>query len=310
MFIEVILCTIAIIGVTLFIDFKIKFNFWKTKNVPFMEPIFPLGNITDIMRSEVHFGYLIKNIYNQMKRHGDYCGIFFSRNPVLLVLSPEFAKTVLVRDFNYFVDRGVYSNESIDPLGANMFFLEGQRWRNLRAKLTPTFTSGKLKQMFHIIFDVGEKFVRHLDPLAETSQDIEVYDLFARYTTDCISSCAFGFDANSLENPQTEFVKMGRKVLHFPKLKALKIFFAMGFREKAKVLGIRFNDLDVEKFFLKVVRETIDFRKKTGYKRKDFMQLLMNLMKENEDDFDKLTFHEIAAQAFAFYFAGKLPTYS
>lgn len=304
MLIELIFCVIVIVGVGIFIDFKIKFNYWKKKEVPFLKPSFPLGNISKILDYKVHFGYLIKNFYNEMKHNGDYCGIFFSRNPVLLVLSPEFAKTVLVRDFSHFVDRGVFSNESIDPLGANMFFLEGQRWKDLRAKLSPTFTSGKLRQMFHIIFDVGEKFLRHLDPLAEASQDIDVYDLFARYTTDVISSCAFGFDANSLENPKTEFVKMGRKVLHFSKLKALKIFFAMGFREKAKVLGIRFNDIDVQDFFIKVVRETIELRKKTGYERQDFMQLLINLMKENEDDFDKLTFHEIAAQAFAFYFAG------
>lgn len=304
MILELIFSAIAILGVIAYIDFKIQFGFWRRKKIPFLPPVFPLGNITDILRPKVHFGYLIQSIYSQMKPTGDYCGIFFSRNPVLLVLTPDFAKTVLVRDFHHFADRGVYSNEAIDPLGANMFFLEGQRWKDLRAKLTPTFTSGKLKQMFHMIFDVGNKFKRHLDPLADACQDIEVYDLFARYTTDCISSCAFGFDANSLENPDTEFVKMGRKVLHFSKLKALKIFFAMGFREKAKALGIRFNDQDVQDFFLKVVRETIDYRKKTGYTRKDFMQILMDLMKEDEDDFDKLTFHEIAAQAFAFYFAG------
>lgn len=237
-----------------------------------------------------------------MKHSGDYCGIFFSRNPVLLVLSTDFAKTVLVRDFSHFADRGVYSNEAIDPLGANMFF---QRWKDLRTKLTPTFTSGKLKQMFHTIFDVGEKFVTHLDPLADAREDIEVYDLFTRFTTDCISSCAFGFDANSLENPQSEFVRMGRKVLHFPKLKALKIFFAMGFRDKARAMGIRSNDEDVEKFFIKLVRDTIELRKTTDFVRKDFMQLLIDLMKKDENDFDKLSFHEIAAQAFGFYFAGE-----
>jgi cytochrome P450 family 6 len=295
---------ITIIVIIIYIDFKIQFKFWKHKGIPYLKPQFPLGNITDILGNKVHFGYLILNIYNQMKPVGDFCGIFFSRNPVLLVLTPDFAKTVLVRDFNHFSDRGVYSNEAIDPLSANMFFLEGQRWKDLRAKLTPTFTSGKMKIMFHTIFDVGKKFLNHLEPFADLSKDIDVYDLFARYTTDVISSCAFGFDANSLENPQTEFVKMGRKVLHFPKLKALKIFFAMGFREKAKKLGIRFNDQDVEDFFLKVVRDAINYRKKTGCVRKDFMQLLMDLMKEDENDFDKLTFHEVAAQAFAFYFAG------
>jgi cytochrome P450 family 6 len=305
MIFQISLFLIAIVVLLLYLDFKIQFRFWKNKNVPYLRPVFPMGNITDILKPKVHFGYLIQSIYNQMKFEGDYCGIFFSRNPVLLVLSPEFAKTVLVRDFNHFMDRGVFSNEKIDPLGANMFFLEGQRWKNLRAKLTPTFTSGKLKQIFHTVFDVGNKFIQYLEPLAATSQDIEVYDLFARYTTDAISSSAFGFDANSLEDPNTEFVKMGKKVLHFNKMKSLKIFFAMGFREQAKKMGIRFNDKDVEDFFIKIVRDTIDHRKKTGYARDDFMQILIDLMRNDESEVDKLTFNEIAAQAFAFYFAGK-----
>ena len=276
-----------------YIDFKIQFSFWKKKKVPYLKPIFPLGNISDIIKPKVHFGYLIQNIYDRMKHVGDFCGIFFSRIPVLLVLSPEFAKTVLVRDFNHFMDRGVFSNEKIDPLGANMFFLEGQRWKNLRSKLTPTFTSGKLKQIFHTVFDVGNKFVKYLDVSAELSQDINIYDLFARYTTDVISSSAFGFDANSLENPDTDFVKMGKKVLHFNKLKSLKIFFAIGFKDIAKKLGIRFNDEDVEDFFLKIVRDTIDHRKKTGFVRNDFMQILIDLADVDKNFENSLTFNEI-----------------
>lgn len=299
-----LLCTVIAIIVIIYLDFKLRFRFWKNMDVPFMQPSVPLGNISEILRNKTHFGYVIQNIYNQMKPCGDYCGVFFSRNPVLLVLSPEFAKTVLVRDFSYFADRGVFSNEKVDPLSANLFFLEGQKWKDIRSKITPTFTSGKLKLMFKTIFDVGEKFVCHMDKLTETSNDIEFYDLFARYTTDCISSSAFGFDAESLDNPQTEFVRMGKKVLHFSKLKALKIFFAMGFRSAAKILRIRFNDEDVEHFFLTLIRETIDQRKRTGFTRKDFLQLLIEQMKNGENDEEKLNFHEIAAQVFGFYFAG------
>lgn len=297
---------IAFIGAYIYVDFKRQFNFWKERNVPFMEPSFPMGNIAGILRPNVHFGYLIQSIYGRMKVAGDYCGVFFSRNPVLLVLSPEFAKIVLVRDFSHFTDRGVYSNESIDPLSANMFFLEGQRWKDLRNKVTPMFTSGKLKQMFPIIFGVGAKLVEGIDKQTKTTDVVDVYDLFARYTTDCISNCSFGFDANSLENPESEFVRMGRKVLHFSKLKALTIFAATGFREKAKAMGIRFVGQDVQDYFLKIVRDTIDYRKATGSTRKDFMQLLIDLMKDDESFIDKLTFNEIAAQAFGAYFAGKL----
>lgn len=81
----------------------------------------------------------------------------------------------------------------------------------------------------------------------------------------------------------------------------------MVFRDKARALGIRFNDKDVSDFFMHLVRETIDYRKSTGLKRKDFMQLLIDLMKSTDDDADdeeKFSFNEIAAQAFVFYLAG------
>ncbi|XP_055588831.1 uncharacterized protein LOC129741148 [Uranotaenia lowii] len=293
-----------------------RYTFWKERDVPFLEPQFPVGNVGDTLKSTIHFAHITDNLYRRLKHHGDYAGIYFFRDPVLMVLSPEFAKTVLVKDFNYFVDRGVYSNEKDDPLSANLFFMEGHRWRKLRALLTPTFTSGRLKAMFHTILAVGEQFDRYLTDYTADKREVEVKDLLARFTTDIIGSCAFGIDCNSLENPKSQFREMGKRMINFPKLKALRIFFAMMFRDKARKLGIRFNDADVSEFFMGVVRDTIRYREENNVQRKDFMQLLIDLKNKGHMEGDKpdeeqspsgsprLTFEEIAAQAFVFFFAG------
>lgn len=308
MWLELLLTIFVLVLTAIYIDFKQCYKFWKERNVPYLEPSFPTGNVIEAVKTRIHFGYVIQDIYTQMKHAGiHYCGIFFFRLPVLVALTPEFAKIILVRDFHYFADRGVYSNERDDALSANLFFLEGQKWKKLRAKLTPTFTTGKLKQMFNTIADVGLNFVQYLNLHATAGDDIEIYDLLARFNTDVISSCAFGIESNSLADPDVPFRTMGKRMLNFPKLKSLKIFLAMVFRDKARALGIRFNDKDVSDFFMHLVRETIDYRKSTGLKRKDFMQLLIDLMKSTDDDADdeeKFSFNEIAAQAFVFYLAG------
>lgn len=49
----------------------------------------------------------------------------------------------------------------------HLFSMNGQKWRNVRAKLTPTFTSGKMKAMFPQFVEVAKKFEDVLMPFAE-----------------------------------------------------------------------------------------------------------------------------------------------
>jgi cytochrome P450 family 6 len=53
--------------------------------------------------------------------------------------------------FQDFQGRGVASSLDHDPLSAHLFFQSGQRWRDMRVKLAPTFTTGKIKYMFNAI---------------------------------------------------------------------------------------------------------------------------------------------------------------
>lgn len=66
--------------------------------------------------------------------------------------------------------------------------MHGEKWKNLRAKLTPVFTSGKLKAMFSTFLDCGEPLKRYLNREAEKGNVIEMRELAARYTTDIIGN--------------------------------------------------------------------------------------------------------------------------
>ena len=72
-------------------------------------------------------------------------GSFFMATPLLHLHDPEIIRHVFIKEFADFSGRAVFNDASVDPLISNLFNLSGTPWRNLRVKLSPTFTSGKLK---------------------------------------------------------------------------------------------------------------------------------------------------------------------
>lgn len=54
----------------------------------------------------------------------------------------------------------------------------------MRTKLTPAFTSGKLKAMFSSLVDCGASLQNHLGTLCANGELLDVRDVAASYTTD------------------------------------------------------------------------------------------------------------------------------
>lgn len=111
-------------------------------------------------------------------------------------------------------------------------------------------------------------------------------------------SCAFGIDCNSLNDPNAEFPTMGRRVFDLGST-MLKRYFISSFKHLAYALRMRVVHKDVSKFFLNVVKETVEYREKNNVKRNDFMDLLIQLKNHGTldgADVGKLSLSEIAAQ--------------
>ncbi|CAD7079519.1 unnamed protein product [Hermetia illucens] len=221
----------------------------------------------------------------------------------------DFVKDVLVRDFNSFHGRGFYSNEKDDPISAHLFSLDGPKWRSLRMKLTPTFTSGKMKYMFPSIVEVSERFNQTLGEILNEDSDLDVKEMLTRFTTDVIGTCAFGLECNSLKDPNSDFRKYGRMVFDTSGIKSVKRTI-MQLPKLAALLRLAPFNKEMNNFFLGIVRQTIEHREKNNIRRNDFMDLLIDL--KNNDTLDdqkkikleKLTLEQVTAQAFVFFIAG------
>lgn len=286
-----------------------RYNYWQQLGIPCDEPTFWMGNVTGV-GSKRGFLDVWQECYDKYKSTGPFAGFYWFFKPAVMVFDPVLLKMILIKDFNKFMDRGGFVNEEDDPLSGMLFNLEGNKWRNMRNKLSPTFTSGKMKIMFPIITRISQEFVNVFNKEIEINVIIEVSDLMARFTTDVIGSCAFGLEMSSLKDPNNKFRQMGRRSLVEQRYGQLGIGLRASFPKLCRKLHMKQTVQEVEDFFMGIVKETVRYREENNIKRNDFMDMLIELknnklMKsESGDELTNLTLEEIAAQAFVFLVAG------
>lgn len=243
-------------------------------------------------------------MYSKFKKTTPFAGAFFFLRPISVIIDLDLVHHILVKDFNNFSDRGSFYNERDDPLSAHLFSMRGPSWRNLRAKLTPTFTSGKMKFMYPTILKVAAEFDKTLSEMLEVDNVVEIKDILARFTTDIIGTCAFGIECNTLKNPEAEFRKISRLILGKPRNGVIVRAFLTQFPSLAVKFGVKQLPDEVSSFFMKIVTETVELREKYGIRRNDFMDLLIQMKNKNDSDTGRLTIEQIAAQSFLFFLAG------
>lgn len=285
-------------------------SYWKDRNVPGPEPVGLGGNMAGV-GTEVSLITKLNEIYTEYKDKTPAAGFFISVIPQLLITDPELIKTIFIKDFAKFQDHGFYINERDDPLSAHVFNLEGAKWKMMRNKLTPTFTSGKLKMMYSSIELIGDRFVKALDKLAKEGEAFEVKDLSARFTTDVVGSTAFGIEINCLGGEGEEMFRIVKTLNDSFSAKNVVNLLKMMFPKFSRLIRLPLIPREVSNYFMNLTRETVDYRENNNVNRNDFLQLLIQLKNKGYVDGEtggkevhKLTFDQIAAQAFVFLFAG------
>lgn len=195
----------------------------------------------------------------------------------------------------------MYYNDVDDPLSAHLFSLHGEKWKHLRAAFTPTFTPNKLRLMFPTIVNIGHNLIECLLEARLRCSEIEIKDFCARFSTDVIGTCAFGIDCNSLNDPTHEFRHFGRKLFEKPRHSVLWRRVLDQFSSLGRFLHIKKVPDDIAEYFINTIRQTIALREERNEVNQynDFIDLMISLINQN-----KITFNQLAAQAFVFFQAG------
>lgn len=232
---------------------------------------------------------MVRNIYNRNK-NDRYTGLYQGTHPVLMLRDPELIKQITVKDFDHFVDHRSFVSENQDPIfSKNLFSLKGDKWRDMRATLSPTFTSSKMRSMYALMEKSAQQYVNFYLEQKKDSLDIELKDSFTRFANDVIANCAFGVSVDSLKDPTNEFYTRGKDLSDFSgfvrNLKFLINLISPRLTDFLKVSLFPKTD-----FFKYLVRDAVRMREEKNIHRPDMINLLMEARK------GKLKYEEAAEQ--------------
>ncbi|XP_059618983.1 probable cytochrome P450 28a5 [Phlebotomus argentipes] len=302
--IGLILSIVATIVVGGYVFITWNHNHWKKRNFPGPEPRFFLGNIPSMVTQKRNMTYDVDDLYREFKdRHG-IIGFFSMRSPSLMILQPDVAKDVLVKNFKHFSTNQFTDmmDKETDPIFArNPFMLRGDEWKEKRAEITPAFTSTRIKTMYPIIDDVCAIMIKYLERECEKApvDGIDAKELAAMYTTDVVSNCIFGLDAGSFTGGDATIRKMGKKLME-PNWQIMLYFMAVQMLPfLMKIYKMAFVPKYIEKFFVQIMKNAIAFREKSNVDRFDYLHYLLELKeKKNLNELD------MVAHAVTFFLDG------
>ncbi|XP_072400675.1 cytochrome P450 9e2-like [Diabrotica undecimpunctata] len=322
---QIILVAVVVGALFYYYSFK-RGNYWKERGVKQTNQSWLPGDNWGVILQRQAFTDMVVKAYNTAP-DARYIGIYQFTFPTLLIRDVNLIKQIGVKDFDYFMDHLPFLPEKADPLWSkNLFALTGQRWKDMRPILSPSFTSSKMKSMFLLMSECGENLVKFFMGNDKNTIEIEMKDTFTRFTNDVIATTAFGLQVDSLRNPENEFYLMGKEATDFSGFwKGMKFFGYSTLPKIFELLQVRIFNNHVRKFFTELIGETIKIREEKGIIRPDLIHLLMEARKGihqkeekvvdtgfavvQESNSEKgvaneMTDLDITAQALIFFFAG------
>ncbi|XP_062551078.1 probable cytochrome P450 9f2 [Armigeres subalbatus] len=307
-------------------------NYFHDKPIPSMavQPLF--GSTGPLILKKFSFHDFVHHIYVKYP-NAKIFGLFDALMPIFVVRDPELIKKITVKDFDHFIDHRPFfgNSENDNPysiFGKTLFAMGGQKWRDMRATLSPAFTGSKMRKMFELVIECSESVAHYYANQSENKVEVELNDLCTRFSSDVIATCAFGMRMNSFTDRENDFYDNGKKMMRFERLSvALRMFALKLCPTLVGQLGIDIIDRNQIRYFSALIMDAVKERRTKGITRTDMINLLIQARqgilkhhdeKEGDEGFatakessigktnvkSNMTDIEMIAQAFVFFLAG------
>uniref|UniRef100_A0A8C4NP46 unspecific monooxygenase n=1 Tax=Dicentrarchus labrax TaxID=13489 RepID=A0A8C4NP46_DICLA len=294
--------TLLVTLITLFFVYVYwPYGTFKKMGIPGPKPIPFFGTMLAYRKGFMNFDS------ECFQKYGKTWGIYDGRQPVLCITDVSMIKTVLIKEcYSLFTNRRNFRLNG--PLYDAVSIAEDDQWRRIRSVLSPSFTSGRLKEMFGIMKQHSANLISSMKKKADKDEPLELKEFFGPYSMDVVTSTAFSVDLDSLNNPSDPFVTNIKKMLKFDLFSPL-FLISLYFLSFFPFMGPVFEKMEfsffptyVTDFFYAALQKIKSNRETSKQKsRVDFLQLMIDSQKNNDLS---LNDHEILSQAMIFIFAG------
>lgn len=292
-------------------------SYWSKRNVKHNLPIPLFGNHFRNFFGIKSITEIAIELYTQYPAE-KVVGYYRGTTPELVIRDLDLARTILNVDFAYFYPRGLGRDPKKEPILANLFHVDGDTWKLMRQRITPAFTTAKLKAMFPLIVKCAKKVQVVGEGIVERGGECDVRELMARFTTEFIGACGFGIEVDTINNENSLFRKLGQLIFS----RSWKIIFLTGVWEILPELRpiLTPSDDRIEKAITEIVKNICEQRNYKPSGRNDFIDLLLELKskgvikgesveKRNADGTPilvemEMDFKCMVAQVFVFFAAG------
>ncbi|XP_056147254.1 cytochrome P450 3A30-like [Lampris incognitus] len=297
--------TLLILLFTLLIIYGVwPYGFFKKLGIPGPRPLPFVGTIPFALKKPSHFDI------DCQRKYGNVWGLFEGRKPLLMVTDPEMIKAILVKEcYSTFTNRREFASEIAGPFVDGITVVKDEKWKRIRNTVSPSFTSGRLRQIFPLVERYADRLIGTLKK-RNLEDSISVKEFMASYSLDVVTSASFSVDTDSTNNPEDHFVLQVKKIL---KMRFWLLFVTLIFPFSVllfKLLDIGLMPKDSVEYFYNVIKRIKNQHVAEESKRTDFLQLMIQneipatQIQNDEQPSKGLTENEILSQAFIFILGG------
>ncbi len=214
-----------------------------------------------------------------------YVGMYEIRNPVLLIRDSKLVNDVLIKDFEYFQNRGMTPvDEDGDPIEAHLLHLTGKRWKSIRAKVTPLFSPSKLKKMFHFVEACVEELEEHLRTYSDSGQPADIMDIAEKYLTELMGRYTFGLRLNMFKNSNSVYLKLTHQGSLFTLRRLVNILMRWVHPKLVKWISFGTVSPELADSYTNLLQKSIEYNRNGELSQLNFLKQMLDIQDQEKRD--------------------------